>query len=257
MRAGLPLAIRRRLVPNERYGLRAALLGVAVVLVAVPFASLLFQVISKGALTRIDGELADGLNEVVHRSPASVTALEIISFFGRPIWFFPLVGAVAYWMWRIGRRRLTAFLIVTCLGGGIVNSAVKILVDRPRPIVDHPVHTAFGKSFPSGHSFGSVVCYGALLLVLLPTLQSRRARRGAVVAVVALCLAIGSSRLLLGVHFLSDVIAGFVLALAWLTGAVAVFEVWRTEEGRRPIDPLAEGVEPEAAADLRESLPAS
>ena len=134
--------------------------------------------------------------------------------------------------------------------GGLVDSAVKILVDRPRPEVDHPVHTAFGKSFPSGHSMSSTICYGALLLVFLAVLH-RRWRPPAIAATVLLVLAIGSSRLLLGVHFLSDVLGGYALGLAWLVGATALFEVWRVEEGRRPSAPLEEGVEPEAAAALR------
>jgi membrane-associated phospholipid phosphatase len=57
--------------------------------------------------------------------------------------------------------------------------------------------------------------------------------------------------LVLGVHFLTDVIGGYVLGLAWLLGAVAAFEIWRVELGRRPSEPLAEGVEPEAGPALR------
>jgi len=127
---------------------------------------------------------------------------------------------------------------------------VKILVDRPRPVVDHPVATAWGKSFPSGHAMSSTVTYGALLLTFLPVLPGRR-RAAAVVATAALVLVIGSSRLILGVHFLTDVIGGYVLGLAWLLGATAAFEIWRVELGGRRAEPLAEGVEPEAGPALR------
>ncbi|MDX6659187.1 MAG: hypothetical protein QOJ55_9, partial [Solirubrobacteraceae bacterium] len=73
--------------------------------------------------------------------------------------------------------------------------------------------------------------------------------RGATIgAVTVLVLAIGASRLLLGVHFVSDVVGGYVLGLAWLAGAVAAFETWRVDEGRPRSDPLGEGIEPEAAA---------
>lgn len=254
VRAGLPDAVRRRLDPQQRYGLRATLFGVALALVAIPFSTLLFQVLAKGPLTRWDGDVADRLNDVVHRSPTAVTVLEVVSWFGKPIWFYVLIGAAMLWTWRLGRHRLTLFLFVTCMGGGIVDSVVKIVVDRPRPVVDHPVHTAFGKSFPSGHSMTSVVCYGALLLVLMPVFRSVLARRIALAFTVVLCLAIGTSRLLLGVHFVSDVVGGFVLGLAWLAGAVAVFEIWRIEEGKSASEPLEEGVEPEAADDLREGM---
>jgi undecaprenyl-diphosphatase len=169
------------------------------------------------------------------------------------LWFYMFVGAVMLWLWRQRRTRLVLFLFVTCLGGGIVDTIIKVVVDRPRPIVDHPVHEAFGKSFPSGHAMSSVVCYGAVLLVLMPALRTWRARHVALGATILVCLAIGTSRLFLGVHFLSDVAGGFVLGLAWLIGAVAVFEIWRKEEGRRVTSPLDEGVEPEAGRDLREA----
>ncbi|HUS61686.1 MAG TPA: phosphatase PAP2 family protein [Acidimicrobiales bacterium] len=250
MKAGLPQSLRARLNPAERFGLRVTLLIVAFVLVAVPFATLTFQVLAKGALTRLDGSLANHLNDWVRDHSWVVKVLEAISWLGRPPWLAFVIGVGSIYAWRRGRRRLVAFLVVTSVGGGLVDSAVKLLVNRPRPIVDHPVQTAFGKSFPSGHSMSSMVCYGALLLVFLPVIP--RARRAIAVGLtLSLVLTIGTSRLFLGVHFVSDVIGGFVLGLAWLVGMVALFEVWRVEEGRAPTSPLAQGLEPEAASALK------
>ena len=245
MRADVPQVVRRRLDPEQRYGLRLTLFGLALVLVVVPFSTLLFQVMAKGPLTRFDGSLADRLNDMVHASPGLVGVLEFASWLGRPITLSVVVGLAAVWAWRRGQRRLAVFLVVTSLGGGLVDSAVKILVDRPRPVVDHPIITPFGKSFPSGHAMSSLVSYGAVLLAFLPAVRPRW-RPMAIAATGLLVLAIGCSRLLLGVHFLSDVLGGYALGMAWLVGAVAVFEIWRTEEGHRRTKPLKEGVEPEA-----------
>ncbi len=231
MRGGLPRFDLRRLDPRERYGLRVTLLAVAIALVAVPFSTLVFQVVGEGSLTELDGRLADDMNDVVHGTPGAVGALQLVSWLGRAVWLAAVVAAGAWLLWRTGRRRLAAFLVVTAVGGGIVNTAVKIAVDRPRPVVDHPVATAFGKSFPSGHSMASTVCYGALVASFLPSVP-RRARAATVGATALLVLAIGCSRLLLGVHFLSDVVGGYVLGTAWLVGAIAVFQTWRAEEGR-------------------------
>jgi undecaprenyl-diphosphatase len=94
----------------------------------------------------------------------------------------------------------------------------------------------------------STVVYGALLLVFLP-LVARRLRPALIAAVALLVGAIGFSRLALGVHYISDVLGGYVLGLAWLAASVAAFSTWRVERGRPPVDAL-EGLEPEVAADL-------
>ena len=87
------------------------------------------------------------------------------------------------------------------------------------------------------------------LLVFLP-LMSDRARNLAIAAYVVLVLAIGLSRLMLGVHFISDVLGGYVLGAAWLAASVAAFEIWREERGKRHTHLADEGVEPEEAREL-------
>ena len=249
MRRGLPNAAARRLDPAGRYGLRLTLFGLAIVLVVVPFSTLLFQVLAEGPLTRFDGDLADSLNRWVHERDWVIGPLEAVSWLGRPpiLWALTLSG-IAF-SWRHGARKLAIYLAATTAGGGLVSTAIKLLVDRPRPEVDHPIVEAFGKSFPSGHALSSTVVFGAVLLAFLPVLSGRW-RHTAVVLTGLFVLAIGASRLLLGVHFLSDVLAGHVLGLAWLAGSTAIFEIWRIERGRRVAHPLDEGVEPEEAKDL-------
>jgi undecaprenyl-diphosphatase len=250
MKGALPGFVTRRLDPEARYGLRVTLLVAAFVLVTVPFSYLLFEVLAKGPLTEADASVANWMNGWVHQRPWLGHTLEVISWFGLQLWLGEMVtiGSI-YVFWR-GRRRLATYLVVTVVGGSLVDTAVKLAVNRPRPRVDHPLDTAFGTSFPSGHSMASTITYGALVLVFLPVL-ARRGRLIAIAAATAIVLLIGSSRLLLGLHFVSDVVGGYVLGWAWLLGATAVFEIWRKEEGKRPPDDLTKGVEPEAGADLR------
>lgn len=249
MRMVLPQGLQRRLDPAQRYGLRLTLVAVAVVLVALPFAALTFQVVGGGPVTRLDARLANDLNAWVEGRTVLLPFLRGITWLGRPVVLAVVVAAAAAYTWSRHLPRLAIFLVATSMGGGLVNLALKVLVDRPRPVVDHPVLTAFGKSFPSGHSLGSTVVFGALLVVFLPVV-SRKVRSVTVGAVVLLVLAIGSSRMLLGVHFMSDVAGGYALGLAWLAAATAVFEVWRVERGTRPSNPLTEGIEPEAEESL-------
>lgn len=248
MERGLPQAVQRRLDPEARFGLRATLFGLALVLVAVPFSYLLFQVVGKGPFTRWDVRTAESIHRWVLRHPSVVHGLNVVSLFGKPPTLAVLitVGA-AYVFWR-GRRRLALFLVVTVVGGGLVDTAVKLAVHRPRPQLDHPLAHALGKSFPSGHAMSSIITYGVLLLVFFPVL-SRIWRLVVFVVVVFLVAAIGASRLLLGVHFVSDVVGGWILGLAWLALVTAAFSIWRREEGKPAVD-VTEGVEPEAATAL-------
>ncbi len=247
-RAGQPGRVQRRLDPDERYGLRVTLFAVAFLLTAIPFGLLLDQVKRNGALVRLDTSAARHLHEWVRQSDDLVRGLKILTFFGSPVWFYVIVIPAMFWVWRRGHIRLAIFLAVTALGGGLLDTVVKEVVDRARPSLVDPVATAHGKSFPSGHAMSSTFVYGALLLVFFPVI-GRRYRSFAVGGAAVLVLAIGFTRLALGVHYISDVVGGFILGLAWLAASTAAFSTWRVERGEPPVE-VGEGLEPEAAEDL-------
>lgn len=244
MNEGLPEAVERNLDPVQRYGLRLTLFGVAILLVAVPFGALLEQVITDGPVTRWDADIAERLHARVVDREVVIGVMEVLSFLGKPIWLLFVVGIPALWLARRGHWHLALFLAVTSIGGGIVDTIVKVLVARPRPILENPISSARGNSFPSGHSMSATVCYGALLLAFATALDPRQRQR-AVTTVVALVTAIAVSRLALGVHYVTDVVGGIVLGLAWLAASVAAWEIWREDRGLPRTAPLAEGVEPE------------
>ena len=199
-------------------------------------------------LQRIDRGVADGLNGLVAPHPPVVTALRAVADLGgRPIMMWLVTVAVVLLLIR-RRTRLAVYLVVAGLGALLLDPSLKTLVGRLRPMVDVPVATAPGNSFPSGHALGSMVAYGALLLVFLPAVAPRF--RKAVIGLVAtLIVAIGVTRIALGVHYLSDVLAGWLLGAAWLGVTAYAFRVWRREVGR-PVGPLGAGLEPEAAHDV-------
>ncbi len=245
MKGGLPDWARRRLDPAQRYGLRVTLFALATLLVMLPFSYLLVQVTSEGPLTEADTEIAESIHGVIVDNDFLIGVAHTLSFLGSPPWFYLTVGGVALFFWRRGSRRVALFLVITNLVGGAIDTVVKIAVNRPRPELDDPITHAFGKSFPSGHSMASTVGYGSLLLAFMPLIP-RRWRVWSVAAYLLLVASIASSRLALGVHFVSDVVGGFVLGLAWLAMATAAFSIWRTERGKPPVK-VSEGVAPEAA----------
>ena len=246
----LPDFMRRRLDPATRYGLRLTLFLVALSLAAIPFASLLIAVASDDELVELDKAAAENLFELKQRAPFLTNFFNGISMLGAPVWFWILVGGVTIYLWTRHRYRLVAYLLASTLGGSVLNTAVKIAVDRPRPTFRNPGAITFqdGKSFPSGHTMSSTIAYGALLLIFLP-LVPRRYRPWAVAGTMGLVFLIAISRLGLGVHYISDVVGGFILGAAWLSASTAAFSIWREERGRSPVQPLS-GVEPESTSDL-------
>lgn len=249
MIGGIPERLERRLDPASRYGLRLTLFGIALALVAIPFGFFLDQVLRRGVFIEVDTWAANHLHEMVRDSPMAVHALQVVSFLGKPIWFVVMCVPIGVFLLRRGHFHLAVFLAATTIGGGAVDTWVKAAVNRDRPSLEDPVATAFGHSFPSGHAMQAVVVYGSLLLIFLPIVPTTR-RRLAIGATAVLALAIGLSRLALGVHFISDVLGAYALGLAWLAAATAAFEIWREDRGLRTTKPATEGIEPEAEADL-------
>jgi undecaprenyl-diphosphatase len=114
--------------------------------------------------------------------------------------------------------RNALFLTLASPGTVLMVRIVKAAVGRARPLVPH-LTNASGPSWPSGHAGNSAALYGALALIALSTggLAARRARRGAQALVASLLALIGLSRVYLGVHYLTDVLAAWLLVAGWLT----------------------------------------
>jgi undecaprenyl-diphosphatase len=231
---------------------RVALAGAA----ALVFAGLVLLVRMRWLpMESVDRGLAEALNESVAENRRLVGGLEHLTSLGSHAFLGWLV-VIATVLLAVRRQfRLVTYLVITSVGALILDPTLKHAVGRLRPVVEHPVAVGGGNSFPSGHSLGSIIVYGALLLVFAPAL-SVRARRLATAVVALLVVTIGFTRLALGVHFLSDVIGAWCLGVVWLGITTYAFELHRREHGRRVTRPLTEGLEPEAADDLKPAGPA-
>ncbi|MEP6696227.1 MAG: phosphatase PAP2 family protein [Pseudonocardiales bacterium] len=234
---------------GRRFGARALLLALAIGLLAVPFLTLVLLVEDRSAgLREVDDGARDGLHSYVRQHAVLVTALKALSFSGSTLAWTVVFVPIALWLlWR-RLYRLAAFVAITVVLSSLLNNAVKTLVHRTRPVFSDPVAHAGGASFPSGHAQAAMVGYGVLTLVFLPALRGGW-RRLAVVVAVLMVLGIGFSRVALGVHYVSDVLAGYVLGAAWLIAMTAAFSAWRRERGRPAVRP-SEGLEPEQAQRL-------
>jgi undecaprenyl-diphosphatase len=119
-------------------------------------------------------------------------------------------------LWQIGRRYLVYLLWLTTAGSALLNQILKLSFDRPRPrVFEWRVHYPVTSSFPSGHAMTAAVVYLTVAIIILRLRGSRRIGLIALAGSVLLMLAVGLSRLYVGVHYPSDVVAGYAAGLAW------------------------------------------
>ncbi|WP_027016140.1 phosphatase PAP2 family protein [Comamonas composti] len=149
---------------------------------------------------------------------------------GHVVWMSVLSAIVLLVLgWRRDWLRAGAWVLGSA-GVGLWIRAIKHAVGRPRP-ADGLVSEG-GFSFPSGHSAGTLVLYCMLAWLLLPHLP-RAWRRPLLLLGLVVALGVGASRVLLRVHFASDVLAGWLLGLAWMALVMGAAE-WANARGRQP-----------------------
>jgi membrane-associated phospholipid phosphatase len=219
-----------RLAPDNYLGLHLTI-GLLVTLAAmVGFGALADAVADQEELTEFDQQLAASLHQ--NGTIDQIGIFEAITRFG-DYWTLVCLGLAVSLILLISRRRLLLIgWVVALAGSGFLNAMLKALFHRSRPVLANPWLTEPGWSFPSGHAMGSLVAYGMLAYILIVAWRVRFPRM--IIAVtIALVLAIGFSRIYLGVHFFTDVAAGYAAALMWLAICVSGCEVARRREQMR------------------------
>ena len=151
-----------------------------------------------------------------HLTQTFVSVLRTFTEFGSGEWIgLILFAVVLFFVWKRWWPSLVT-LIVAVPGGMLLNEWVKVLVHRQRPFVDGPFVDWSGYSFASGHTIAATLLYGQLLLFILPALKARHWRLLSIFSAVSLVALVGFSRVALGAHFLSDVLAAIFFGIVWL-----------------------------------------
>lgn len=176
-----------------------------------------------GPLLRFDRAVVDALEPRAADHPAYQVVLSVVTTAGTS-WFRLLTLApVAIWAFWSRRPRLGWLLVVAASLIGVLTTGVKLVVGRERPDFPDPIYLSDSLSHPSGHSSGIVTLVGLLLVAFL-RLQQRRHRVATVTGGVLLVLAVGLTRIALGAHYPSDVLAGFALGAGWVLVMSAAFD---------------------------------
>jgi membrane-associated phospholipid phosphatase len=187
------------------------------------FALLADWVTDQASITRLDLRVDNNLH--AHASPLGVTIAKGVSFIGGPAAMAALMVAGAIYL-VVRREKLLLYgWLVAFMGGGALDWALKTIFQRDRPSFPNPFVHAMGFSFPSGHSMGSLIGYGMLAYVIAHSVRHRGIDIMVAVCAGVLVVAIGFSRLYLGAHYLSDVLAGFAAGIVWLAANIIALEV--------------------------------
>jgi membrane-associated phospholipid phosphatase len=190
------------------------LLGALLVAVAAVFVfGWLSEEMLEGDTQRVDMFVRTSVHQ--HSTPGLTRLMQGFSFFGSvgTVSSLCLVILAAFLYFR--RKRMAALLGITMIGMAALDEVLKLAFHRPRPVAFFgPTPSSY--SFPSGHAFGALCFYGVLAAILAPRVRGRIAKWAIWSAAVLLIAMIGFSRIYLGVHYPSDVIAGYAAGAVWV-----------------------------------------
>jgi membrane-associated phospholipid phosphatase len=187
---------------------------------------------------RLAGEVREGemrpfdlrVHTLIYQSsrlPHVTTFMEKITTLGSAEFLMPLaLGLVlAFLLSRWSRHALLIF--ITLSGAGLLEWVLKICFKIPRPTTFHVITLPSSYSFPSGHALASLSFYGILASFVAGCMRNRLARLSTWIIAAILVVFIGISRIYLGVHNASDVLAGYAAALVWLMALMAGDRLWQ------------------------------
>ena len=165
---------------------------------------------------------------VADNLPGSVEWIaRVVTWFGGAIGAGVVTVVAVAVLWRSSRRAGALFGGGAVVGITVLVAVLKNVYERARPDLGTVIALPHSYSFPSGHAATAVVLYGALAILLAERASSRLRAVAWLGGAAVLTLAIGASRVLLNVHFVSDVAAGFAVGLAWLCCCAIVRDVLR------------------------------
>jgi len=178
-------------------------------------ALILFTAIWLAMLLGGNGPVDRAIYEALYvgHSPILVATARIFTALGEPTVLIAASFAIALWLWFRGHRHLPFIFIAITMFGRAVSELQKYWIARARPDLETHLVVVKTSSFPSGHANSSMIFYLTLAIVLT---AGSRWQRPAVAGAIALSLLVGISRVMLGVHWPSDVVGGWAFGMLWV-----------------------------------------
>jgi len=160
----------------------------------------------------LDRQLALWLH--LHAAEPLTSLMLGVSLLHEPVVVLAVVALFAAWLWRREAHYWVLALVVTVPGGMLLNVLLKYVFQRSRPVFEHPLVTLSTYSFPSGHAAAATLLYGFVACFLV--MEHRGKPAWVLPACALMVLLVAASRMVLGAHYLSDVLAAMLEGLAWL-----------------------------------------
>jgi len=226
-------------VREQSLGVRLTVAATGAVALLIPAALVAVLVVGNVAwLHRLDTAVTDGLHGYALGHPGWVWFMKAWSLVFAPNSWRLAAFVLCVWLVRRGAAPLAWWVAITMTAGGVLGAVLKLLVGRHRPDLLDPVARATGYAFPSGHVVNNALGAGVFLLVLLPSTRGRPMRRVMLWAgAIVIPLVTAVSRVALGVHWTSDVVA------AWFLGVAVVAATAAAYLARRPSHVASEGLQ--------------
>lgn len=222
--------IAARLTPGEETGLHLTAGVLLMLFMGWAFAEIAEEVIEGEELTVLDEHLAAWMFQNHH--PWVTGFMFFLTHWHSPFGILAMSAALAAWMWRRRERYWVAALVLSVPGGLLLNILLKYLFQRERPQFDEPLLTLATYSFPSGHASGAMLFYGFLVAYLVRSTHSKRGWALAAGIACMMVLLVAASRVYLGAHYLSDVLAAIAEGCMWLTICITSVSTLRRRRAR-------------------------
>lgn len=190
------------------------LLGLAAAVGTIVFFGWLTDEVLDGETRQFDEATRAAVHQLA--SPAMTTVMRGISFLGSTLFLTLATAVVVTWFALRRWGREAKLFAVTMIGASLLNISLKLAFKRARPVPFFDLWPPETYSFPSGHALTSCAFFGALAAMITARMKRRRPRVLVWIACATAFLLIGFSRIYLGVHHTTDVIAGFAAALIWI-----------------------------------------
>jgi membrane-associated phospholipid phosphatase len=201
---------------------------------AAAAALLLFGYLANEVLRGETLRFDNSVRNIVHSwaSPTLTYVMRGVTQLGAPRFLIVLSLVLVLWLVNMGRKRAAILLVVAAAGAVALDELLKLVFHRPRPeaYFGYPLPSSY--SFPSGHAVSSCCFYGVLAAIVTARMRSRAAKIAVWTAAALMAALIGLSRIYLGVHYPSDVVAGYAVAVVWVAALRASYDAWLRRSSR-------------------------